>query len=234
MELYIKKKYNIIQKIAKLIGVPWPIVVKLMDKYNIPRRKRKIEIPEEELEKLVREGYSPEQIAQKYGCNKITILKILHKYGLSPRAKYTYGKIPSREELEYLYWKQGMTAKRIAKKLGYSKAKILRCTRKYGIPRRPPLVKPKKKVHITKETLWKLYIEQQLSMEKIAEILGCSKDTVKRRLIEYEIPIRKRKNTRGETSRRSTGRSKSIHARISKLRRTCTQTMEQNRARHNL
>lgn len=52
-----------------------------------------------------------------------------------------------------------------------------------------------KKKDISKELLIELYIENQLRKEEIAEKLGVSRQTIERRLREYEIPIRREKYT---------------------------------------
>ena len=52
-----------------------------------------------------------------------------------------------------------------------------------------------KKKDISKETLIELYLDKNLRKEEVAEILGVSKQTIERRLKEYEIPIRREKYT---------------------------------------
>ena len=52
-----------------------------------------------------------------------------------------------------------------------------------------------KKKNISKELLIELYIENQLRKEEIAEKLEVSRQTIERRLREYEIPIRHEKYT---------------------------------------
>ena len=52
-----------------------------------------------------------------------------------------------------------------------------------------------KKKDISKETLIELYIDKNLRKEEVAEILGVSRQTIERRLKEYEIPIRREKYT---------------------------------------
>ena len=50
------------------------------------------------------------------------------------------------------------------------------------------------KVRIPKEVLYDLYVNQKLSKKKIGDIYGCGATTIDRRLIEYEIPVRKTPN----------------------------------------
>jgi predicted GIY-YIG superfamily endonuclease/transposase len=50
------------------------------------------------------------------------------------------------------------------------------------------------KVRIPKEILYDLYVNQKLSKKKIADIYECGTTTIDRRLIEYNIPIRRTPN----------------------------------------
>jgi len=50
------------------------------------------------------------------------------------------------------------------------------------------------KVRIPKEVLYDLYVNQKLSKKKIGEIYGCGATTIDRRLIEYNIKIRRTPN----------------------------------------
>jgi len=58
---------------------------------------KKIEMPEEELQKLVQQGKTQEEIANYYGCAVITIKLRMKQYGIEP----SYGKIvePKNETL---------------------------------------------------------------------------------------------------------------------------------------
>lgn len=46
------------------------------------------------------------------------------------------------------------------------------------------------KLHIDKDTLYDLYITQQMTSNEVASVLGCSSKTVRNYLSKYEIPIR--------------------------------------------
>ena len=50
------------------------------------------------------------------------------------------------------------------------------------------------KVRIPKDVLYDLYVNQKLSKKKIADIYGCGATTIDRRLIEYNIKIRRTPN----------------------------------------
>ena len=50
------------------------------------------------------------------------------------------------------------------------------------------------KVRIPKEVLYDLYVNQKLSKKEIGKIYECGATTIDRRLIEYDIPIRKTTN----------------------------------------
>ena len=50
------------------------------------------------------------------------------------------------------------------------------------------------KVRIPKDILYDLYVNKKLSKNKIGEIYNCGPNSVHRRLVEYDIPIRTTKN----------------------------------------
>jgi hypothetical protein len=51
---------------------------------------------------------------------------------------------------------------------------------------------PARRKHIPKETLQHLYLGQGLSPRKIGQQLGCGETAVRKRLKEYNIPMRSR------------------------------------------
>jgi transposase len=91
----------------------------------------------------------------------------------------------SKEELYNLYWNQGLSIRKIAKKMRYSRATIKNLMEKYGIPSRRKQVGP-----ISKETLKRLYFQEKLSLNQIANKLKCSISTVFRWMEAYKLKRR--------------------------------------------
>jgi len=91
----------------------------------------------------------------------------------------------SKEELQDLYWNQGLSTRMIAQKKRYGKETIRNLMEKYGIPRRRKQVGP-----ISKETLERLYFHEKLSINQIANKLKCSISTVFHWMAAYKLKRR--------------------------------------------
>jgi very-short-patch-repair endonuclease len=91
----------------------------------------------------------------------------------------------SKQELQDLYWNQGLSIRMIAQKKRYGKETIRNLMEKYGIPRRRKQVGP-----ISKETLERLYFQEKLSLNQIANKLKCSISTVFRWMEAYKLKRR--------------------------------------------
>ncbi len=104
----------------------------------------------------------------------------------------------TKEQLEELYWKQGLSLDRIEEKIGCRRAKIHYWLKKFGIKRRAEY---KKHLKIEKEVLEELYWKQGLSLEEIGKRFKCHdsnifywmrKHGIKTRPVDYhEIKISK-------------------------------------------
>jgi len=97
---------------------------------------KKLEIPEEELEKLyTEEKMSSTEIAEKFGCSKRTILKRLRKYDI-PRRKPgpERRKDITKDILEELYIDKRFSTRQIADRLDTGRSTVYRKLKKYNIP----------------------------------------------------------------------------------------------------
>lgn len=97
----------------------------------------------------------------------------------------------SKELLEHLYIKEGLSTKEVAKKLGISYVpRVKRYLKRFNIPRRPPDKRWYKDL-IKEKDLRSMYNEQGLTTYEIAGKYGVSAETIRRYLREFNIPIRK-------------------------------------------
>jgi transposase len=105
----------------------------------------------------------------------------------------------SREILEELYVRQGLSGRDVARRLGCAKKTIYRELARHGIPQHTPAMigdilraKVSLRDNIGEGTLRQMYEEEQLSVNRIAERLSVSPSTITRRMDELDIPRRSR------------------------------------------
>jgi len=97
-----------------------------------------------------------------------------------------------KSELEELYVEQRMTGPEIATLAGVKSSQtIYNWLDKYNIPRRQGR-KAQRPVTPSKETLQRLYVEQELSIDQIWRMLGSSESSISKLLGQYNIPKRRR------------------------------------------
>ncbi|PIQ69924.1 hypothetical protein COV89_03095 [Candidatus Shapirobacteria bacterium CG11_big_fil_rev_8_21_14_0_20_40_12] len=143
IDLYENQRLSIAQVASKLEFSNGPIHRLLRD-YKLKIRtvsqaKEKYFISKGELKNLyLTQKLSTEQIAKKYGCNHVTIIYKMGKYGIKSRGHL--GLTPpikiSKEKLEYLYHGRKLSAVKIAKILHRSKGGIERKINNFNIPTR--------------------------------------------------------------------------------------------------
>lgn len=95
--------------------------------------------------------------------------------------------IISKKELRGLYWKQKLSSFKIAEIFNCSHRTIINRMKEYNIKRRHS---GPKRINISKEALYSLYIKKGLSSRKIARICHCDHTPILNRLRRYNIPIR--------------------------------------------
>jgi excisionase family DNA binding protein len=99
----------------------------------------------------------------------------------------------TREELEDLYVRQGLTQREIGARFGIHQGTVWSALRTAGIPARPRgswLVAAG--AEVSREILEDLYGGQGLSLAKVAERLGVSPKTARARFVRFGIPLRSR------------------------------------------
>ena len=90
--------------------------------------------------------------------------------------------------LKTLYWREGLSLRRIARKFGTSDFPIRYWMIKNNIPRRPCL--NIKRFKVSKGILENFYLKEKLNTIQIAEKFNVSHSTVRNKLIKYSIPVR--------------------------------------------
>lgn len=95
-------------------------------------------------------------------------------------------------ELRQLYDSEGMSMQTIANYYGVSRATIRRRIIEYEMERRARGNTKKRKLSINREDLEYKYNTETASMQDIANYYGCSLETIRNRLKEYDIEIRPR------------------------------------------
>ena len=139
-ELYENQKLSIAQ-IASKLGYSNGPIHRLLRDYKIKIRtisqaKEKYFISKNELKNLyLKQKLSTDQIAKKYGCDSVTIVYRMRKYGIKSRGHLGLTKPIniSKEKLEYLYHDRKLSAVKIAKILHRSKGGIERKINNFNI-----------------------------------------------------------------------------------------------------
>ena len=93
--------------------------------------------------------------------------------------------LPDDAELRRLYIEEKLTMPKIAQIFGVSRQRVHQRFQKAGIERHPNL-------SLDRTTLVKLYVQQELKPEHVAESLGVNASLVRSELIRHEIPLRPR------------------------------------------
>ncbi len=89
-----------------------------------------------------------------------------------------------KEELERLYYEEGLSTSEIGKRYGVSNVTIINRMKSYGMTRRDGTIR------LSREVLIQLYYEEQLTQREIAGRLGVSLPTVQHRMQEFGIETR--------------------------------------------
>ena len=177
------------EEIAAKFGCTKTTISAKFRQYGIKAKPRKIDIPKRILEeRYVQNKEPPKSIAKDYGCSWGLVYRKLKEHGLLVHGR----RIPipiSRAELEGMYVRQGMTAKKISDKTGIPLHLIQSNLTRFNIPIRPDNA-TKRVNKIPKKDLEDMYARQGCRVDEIGEKFGVSRYAVYRQLDEYGIPRR--------------------------------------------
>ena len=161
--------------------------------------KDKFTIDKNELEDLVNQKLSVEEIVQKLNCSQTSVYRYLRKYNLKILADtkiYEQYDASNDEEICRMY-NDGKSSTEIAKRFGLTHNTILHHLDRCGIKRRnwsesqwvynqkefPDDLK-------NKDLVYDLYINQRLSKKDLGEKYNCDPGVIDRILKEFNIPVR--------------------------------------------
>lgn len=150
-------------------------------------------------ELYVEKGISGPQIAERLGCSERTVYVYLEDYGIDRRDKHAARGVPEdsplrdEEQLRELYVEEEMSTVEIGKRLGHSSGCVQDWLNRFGIERRGPAgtecIPEDSPLH-DEGRLRGLYVEQRMTLHKIAEKLGHAEQTVWERLKKSGIEMR--------------------------------------------
>jgi len=95
-----------------------------------------------------------------------------------------------KEELDELYNKQKLSVFKVANILGCTAGTVVNRMKEYNIKRRNSGLR---RIKISKDSLYLLYVKKEFSARKIAKICHCEQAAILNRLRKYNIPIRQPK-----------------------------------------
>jgi len=148
--------------------------------------------------KYIDEHFTQTEIANFCGVSVSTIYNKMKYLGISVRKKLD----ATAEELQKLYWKDGLSLIDIAKMYDCSDITVQKTMDKLGIPTRTRSEAAKnawkhekheylyEPVNITRKELVDLYCVDELSTIAIAKKFNCSSTTIKRKMDMFGIPAR--------------------------------------------
>lgn len=137
------------------------------------------------------EGMSQSEIADRFDVASNTISEWFSKLDITARP-FEDAPHKSADVLRYLHHNEGMALTEMGERLGRNRETIRHWMEKHGIPRRDA---NRKRHTIPEGELRELYVDRQRSMEECGEHFGCTAPTIRSRLQEYGIPIRRDQRT---------------------------------------
>lgn len=188
-QLYLEERKSAVE-IAKYLGLDANVVYSRLREYGITTRTRRIDLPVKVLEqKYLVEKKTAAKIAKELGVTMSLVIYNLHRAGIPVRPTNNKPRvIIPKEDLVRMYEKEKLTASDIGRKFGCHPSIVWRRLKKYGIPRRNSGTISR--TIITKEALQRMYVDERKSAAVIARELGCSGNTVLKRLEEYGFEMR--------------------------------------------
>jgi hypothetical protein len=142
-------------------------------------------------QKYVIENLSSAQICELTGYSRHGLGRLIREYELERKGQSRPKLEITRDELYQLHVVEGLTAVKIAARLGCNHATISRLIKQYQLDPGRPLVNERMIPPISHDELWKLYWVDQLSTAGIAARYGVRKELVRRWCNILDVPRRK-------------------------------------------
>jgi len=155
-------------------------------------------IPEHELRIMYHvNGMSTREIGELYGVHQSTVWNWMEDYGIEMRtlseAHLVNSKKPSKEDLEEMYWSDGMSQREIGELCGVNRTTVQSWIRNYGIKTRTI-----SEAHLintlstkpSKEDLAEMYWGDGMNTYEIGKLCKVSHSAVRGWLIDYGIKMR--------------------------------------------
>lgn len=149
-----------------------------------------LEAPDALAELYLGRGLSQQAIAAELGCSRKAVAAAIERYGLARRRPSRRPpELDNRRWLRRAYVGQGRSAQSIATELGCSPKVVVAALHRLRIQTRPKRPQPSDRLA---DAAWlrHRYTDEQVSIVRIAEELGCSAGAVRRALHRHGIEVR--------------------------------------------
>lgn len=161
--------------------------------------------------KYLIEGWTTVQVAEAAGYSSGGMSLLLMRLGLTKGGKGASQRLSiDRDTLYQLHVVEGLTAVRIAARMGCNNGTISRYIKRWGLDPQRPLVNVRAVPPMTRDELWKAYWVDMQSLSAIGRRFGTTPTTVGRWMRQHDIPRRRwngggftRTYVRGEGARRN-------------------------------
>lgn len=141
---------------------------------------------EEELAGAIESGLTNKEIANRWDCHRKTIANWVKKHELTEGRRAANPKLKDEDYLRREYVEKERTVSEIGENLGCGDSTVSRWLNRHGVKTRDGEYKPVLSESDKNEVV-RLYEEEYLSMEKIADRFGCSTGPIFDTLSERDI-----------------------------------------------
>ncbi|MCD6148534.1 helix-turn-helix domain-containing protein [bacterium] len=183
-------KHRSLSEMAREAGCNRHTIKKALKHLGVPIRPKEKNVDPEYARKLYQQGVPVTEIAKMFGCGRETVYKKLRASGSTVVKRVNL----NREKLKDMYLVQQLSTNEIAKRVGCDPSSVTYALHKYGIPSRTVTEGIRlrgAKIHpelYDEKWLRQKYIEEGLSMERIAQLIGTTSSVVHLALRRCGIP----------------------------------------------
>lgn len=189
-------------KIARKLGKSDSLIRRKLEKSGIQMRnyydaiQLNSSLTKEYLEQTILDKKSISDIAKETDISKKSIRNAFIRNGLVAfnKAKFLPKELDNRDKLFDLYWAQKLSVPKIAEKYGCRENSIYRAMTKHNVRIRTiseASARSSKYSELNNpKWLKEQYWDNEMSMEEIAKLIGCSIGNVRHYIVKYDINIR--------------------------------------------